>query len=328
MKQKKKVIIIFLIILTILTISRLIEYYPIYVGIIQENNVNGNGKVIWTLIWLVGSVFAGIISSIIPGVIIGMIYRVYSNGGKVSKKESSKRKIGILDLGEYEGYYRDIISEYSPAVLSFIDDFESNAQKDRAATLLNLKLKEYIDIKNKKIEILNKDFSKLTESEKYLLENRESGKFNGSEFENRVKQEAIEAGLITSRKFGLDSYMKIILPFIVAILLFMFISEINVNMPFQTSLVPVVMLLVCLFFGSLFLIYNLNYVVTFLKYGYTRTKKGREINKKLQGLKNYLKDFSNLDKKSFNDVILWEDYLMYSVIFDQNKKIIDEILDE
>ena len=45
---------------------------------------------------------------------------------------------------------------------------------------------------------------------------------------------------------------------------------------------------------------------------------------KLEGLKKYLEDFSSLENKSEEELILWEDYLIYSVIFNQNEKIIKE----
>ncbi len=40
--------------------------------------------------------------------------------------------------------------------------------------------------------------------------------------------------------------------------------------------------------------------------------------------KNYLKDFGNFEEKSHQELILWEDYLIYSVIFNLNTKIIKE----
>ena len=55
-----------------------------------------------------------------------------------------------------------------------------------------------------------------------------------------------------------------------------------------------------------------------------RTSTGEEVNLKLEGLKNFLKDFSILDKKTKEELIIWKDYLIYSVIFNQNTKIVDK----
>ena len=62
--------------------------------------------------------------------------------------------------------------------------------------------------------------------------------------------------------------------------------------------------------------------------GYIRTKKGEILNENLEGLKNCLKDFSTLHEKDENSLTLWEDYLIYSVIFNQNTKIIKNICDK
>ena len=57
---------------------------------------------------------------------------------------------------------------------------------------------------------------------------------------------------------------------------------------------------------------------------YKRTSKGRELNLKLDGLKAYLKDYSLLEEREEKEIELWEDYLIYSVMFGQNKKIIED----
>jgi len=57
---------------------------------------------------------------------------------------------------------------------------------------------------------------------------------------------------------------------------------------------------------------------------YMRTEKGKEINRQLDGLKLFIKEFSNIDNKEAKYLFLWEDYLIYSVMFDINRKIQDE----
>ena len=58
---------------------------------------------------------------------------------------------------------------------------------------------------------------------------------------------------------------------------------------------------------------------------YKRTSKGELLNYKIEGLKVYLEDFSKLSEKEQDELILLDEYLIYSVIFNQNKKIIDEL---
>ena len=55
---------------------------------------------------------------------------------------------------------------------------------------------------------------------------------------------------------------------------------------------------------------------------------GNEVNYKLDGLKNFIRDFSSLDERTKEEIILWDDYLIYSVIFGDNKKIYNEMKDK
>ena len=60
---------------------------------------------------------------------------------------------------------------------------------------------------------------------------------------------------------------------------------------------------------------------------YVRSKSGEEINLKLEGLKNYIKDFSVLKERDKKEIPLWEDYLIYSVLFGINTKITKNLLE-
>ncbi len=55
-----------------------------------------------------------------------------------------------------------------------------------------------------------------------------------------------------------------------------------------------------------------------------RSSKGKEINEKLEGLKSFFQDYSMLSEREAKEVELWEDYLIYSVMFGHNKKIVEE----
>lgn len=55
-----------------------------------------------------------------------------------------------------------------------------------------------------------------------------------------------------------------------------------------------------------------------------RTEKGEELNKKIEGLKAFLKDYSLMKERYSNEIELWEEYLIYAVLFGQNDKIIEE----
>ena len=51
---------------------------------------------------------------------------------------------------------------------------------------------------------------------------------------------------------------------------------------------------------------------------------GLDIYGKLLGLKNFLKEFSVIDERKIDELLIWDDYLIYSVMFGLNTKIVDD----
>jgi uncharacterized membrane protein len=90
----------------------------------------------------------------------------------------------------------------------------------------------------------------------------------------------------------------------------------------------VITILLIIFIPIFLIIYFWAYAREIEKNNCVRTKKGEILNEKLEGLKNYLKDFSNMHEMEEESLTLWEDYLIYSVIFNQNTKIIKNIWDK
>ncbi len=60
---------------------------------------------------------------------------------------------------------------------------------------------------------------------------------------------------------------------------------------------------------------------------YTRTIKGKRLLNKAYALKNYLKDYSLIQDKTEDELVLWEYYLIYAVALDVNKNLADNIVE-
>ena len=111
-------------------------------------------------------------------------------GVRIAYKKYSKEKLDKIDF-KNNSYYRDIISKYSPAVLSYIDDFKLE-EKDIVATLMSLELKQKLTIKDG-IKIINDSEENLDENEKYIFKKLKSNtlkNINMLEFEENVKKTA------------------------------------------------------------------------------------------------------------------------------------------
>lgn len=58
---------------------------------------------------------------------------------------------------------------------------------------------------------------------------------------------------------------------------------------------------------------------------YERTKEGKILVEQIAGIKNYIHDFSLLSEKDKENIVLWEDFLIYAVLLEENEKIIEDI---
>lgn len=56
------------------------------------------------------------------------------------------------------------------------------------------------------------------------------------------------------------------------------------------------------------------------------TCEGKNIKRKLLGMKLFLRDYSNMNEKDLNEINLWDEYIIYSVILNENKRIKRKIL--
>lgn len=58
---------------------------------------------------------------------------------------------------------------------------------------------------------------------------------------------------------------------------------------------------------------------------YERTREGQILVEQIAGIKKYIHDFSFLSEKDKENIVLWEDFLIYAVLLEENEKIIDDI---
>lgn len=259
-------------------------------------------------------------------------------GFKFGIKRFKKDKLTEIDFKKYEKYYRDILNKYSPAELSYIDNFEVQVKRDVTASLLSLKLKNKICL-DSKIQILDDNTKDISNNEKYILDNIEESRitnFNEEEFIKKIQEDAVKNGLLKESKIEWRKFTKKLIIFIILIItmIFVCITLLNefVNDPtnIEESKLFILMLaiLLVLYIPVYLGIYFNTYVTRMKKNSYIRTKKGEEINQKLEGLKKYLKDFSIMDERDEKSLDLWEDYLIYSVIFNQNTTTIKNVCDK
>jgi len=260
-------------------------------------------------------------------------------GFRFGIKRFKKDKLSEIDFKKHEAYYRDILKNYSPAELSYIDKFEILPQNDIAASLLSLELNKNIYLDNK-IQINNTyTENNISSNEKYILDSIEDGiitNLNETEFTTKVKEDAIRNGLLKESKIEWGKFTRVLILSIsfMALMIFICITLFSDFVSNPTNIadwklfILMFAILLVLYLPISIGIYFNTYIVKMKKNSYIRTKKGEELNENLEGLKNYLKDFSTLHEKDERSLTLWEEYLIYSVIFNQNTKIIKNICEK
>lgn len=262
-------------------------------------------------------------------------------GIKFAIKRFKKDKLSVVDFKKYEGYYREILKDYSPAELSYIDNFEILSKNDIAGTLLSLQLHKKISLDKNldKIKIENNNNETISSNEQYVLDSIKDGKiqnFDENEFMSRVKDDAVRNGLLKESKMELKKLLRTLIlnVILIGVLIFICVTIFSdiINNPENVrdwKLALLVLSILLLFYLPFaIIVYFCTYIAKSMKNNYNRTTKGEVINERLEGLRNYLKDYSSINERGEDSLILWEDYLIYSVIFNQNTKIIKSMNDK
>lgn len=246
----------------------------------------------------------------------------------LTKKNVQFNKLSKVDFLGNKELYRDILSNYSPVMLAYLDKMQYNYDISIVAGLLSLKNKGFIEFKEDKINIIKFDFYNLELPERYIIENIKNGKVEIEKSNNQLKEMIFEEGkrknLLLSKNNWMEIYRKSKRKLILFIIIIIIIGMIIIKSTNQQELINMIfekIIAVIFGCGGLYISF---YVINYQKNPYIRNKSAEELNEKLEGLKNYLKDYSLLKDKESEDIVLWEEYLIYSVIFNQNNNIIEE----
>lgn len=258
---------------------------------------------------------------------------------KKALDDTRKESMTKIDFSKDKNYYRDIIKEYSPAELSFVDDFKVNNKREIVSTLLALKLKKRIEITENEIIVNKNNDSNLKNTEQFILNHIKDGRLKlerYDEIEKIIVKEALKDKLVEKltksevntkikKKKNIYNFFITILFLIILVLIYLIKNNIlDISSDYSVFKLFIIF---GLFFGIIYEI-KLYYTVysVLKKSSYKRTEKGEKINEKLEGLKKYISDYSLLSEKEKEALEIWDEYLIYSVIFDINKtNIVDEL---
>lgn len=237
-----------------------------------------------------------------------------------------------LELSKYEKidkndkekflYYRDILKEFSIGELAYLFNGKKGYKLSIIAELEWLKLKGCININKDTINILKKD--NLYESERYILEHYKfiKDKQFYNNYINNIKNTLIKKGCLQKHKFQLN--LKLIVNFFLFIITFFVGLFLALNNDSNLLFFKIEMI----FFALTWIITLVSILIFNKEMAIIKTENGKNIFLKLNGLKKYIKDFGNFEDKLLKEAILWEEYILYAIILNESKILVNQACDE
>lgn len=219
-------------------------------------------------------------------------------------------------------YFRNLVKEHSIAVLGYCYDNTIDINFLTALTLKSLLINKKVEIKDKKIKSLILT-NKLAEEEQLILENYKH--LDSDSFRNKFRR-------MLYKKVNTEPFKK-------------YVSK-KYNNDMKATDVLVIMVYLCGYgyfladeeyilygFLSFALLWLTIAVKAFKEYLFTKkllinSKYSNEIISKLNGLKNYINEFGNFDKKKLDEIAFYDEYMLFAIMLDTSPKLKQELLDE
>ena len=283
--------------------------------------------------------------------------------GKIIIKTHIKTTIHnctIKNMQDFD-YYREKLTGLSPAIISILTDLEIEQKKDVAASVLQYEnLGLLTETADNTYHATDKYYScdDLNESDHYLIEHLEKGDFdweNDTKWKHLVMEEAVSEGYVRKKVIQNKSSSKkgCLVPLAALLVWLLWIASARhrlneftaildtapehaplseqVNFLIQNKLIPECIEVILIFIYMMFMV---AYVLSATRVGAIITKNSKPIKRTeygyymaecIYGMKNFIHDYSNLNEADRRQVVLWEDYLVYAVVLEENMEIVNEI---
>lgn len=297
-------------------------------------------------------------------IIINVVAIIFSIFGirsiiKNSKKMKQTRKMEQtkkITPSQKMQYYREIPSEDStPAEavrITLKNQLRGLNQSKHigrifSATLLDLNLKKVI-----KFEVINKivTIKILQDNPKELIGAEEieifeflkkacekhNGEITVKELQKHIKKSKSEVLILSGKidtitqnvlyqkqledKKSKEQKMKINTNFCVMIFILIFLIPIIIAFIKEYAIYPIGMIILAIVVGiQMIMYYKMSHRIDIL------TQKGVDEKEKWEGLKNYMQDFSMLDKREVPEIVIWEKFLVYATAFGIANKVLEQL---
>jgi len=258
-----------------------------------------------------------------------VFYLIYNRVVKNKIRKNSK-----FDKQNLE-YCREHLNKMSPEIISYLNNFTIEVEKDISAHILKLLYEGYLVEENNSFKTTNKDISILSKADQLVIEmvrEKDFGFVKIKQYEKAIESEVVFLGLITLKN---KKWKNLGIKFLIFIFSFPFIFNFIplllplINQGSEKIAIYVILVWVLMFLIMSFVVaYFIANLISLLKNKtlYIRTSKGNKILKNSWSLEKFLRDFGALDKSSYKEVYTREYFLIYAVVLKVNQIIPEEIM--
>ena len=231
-------------------------------------------------------------------------------------------------LAKDEGIYvRDIEVEYSPAVLSYLQNQKIEKKKDLVASILNLCAKGFLKIEKKEENhyeiksLQDKDGETLKKDEKYLYDKIcKKEKINMNTWVQYVREEFESYHFTKKSKMRLSDVFLFL--YIAILIIGAIYSAISGNNEISNEMFNMIFVPFFVAFELAILEPFIRIVLRYLRKGEyldgTYTVKGAKEMKRWDKYKKFLEDYTLLEDKPLESVIVLEKHLAYATVLNVN----------
>ena len=231
--------------------------------------------------------------------------------------------------------YRNILTNYPPAIYSFLYNKKIESYTDYTATILNLECKKYLKIGDNEsdIVILNNDIEGLYEHEKYVMNCiMKNVQFDMVDFNKSIITDLTQADLIyllenkENKTYGSiigNKYIQIIL-IVLSILLILYLLVLNLQIMSTILICGVLILLYTAGFRDLLSI-SLLVKTDGEEIKYKFTEKGKNVRKYVFGFKKFLREYTLINERKIEYKELFGNYIAYALSLGE-AKVVEEFV--
>lgn len=286
------------------------------------------------------------------------IYRAVSASLKKSAIQNASFQVSA-DLD----YFRDKLSGLSPATISLLMDLQIEPNKDLAALILRFTMLGLVTTQDGEVRVVSQSHPSLSQSDRFILAAFARGGISAEDVRQwsaMAQAQAVEEGYLTRTAIGCvvgfgagcigfvlrfagALAVLFLLAFVLAPLMplaeqyalamdgldipeiFQYVARTPQLGMLALGAMAVLMIFCYLIYLPLVTVFRMLSSTSQTRL-FVRTQKGNIAAEQIAGMKNFLHDFSIISQAEKEHLLLWDDFLIYAVVLEENRQIVDEIL--